>query len=351
MTTGARTPILLALVAAALFGASAPLAQVLLADASPVVLAGLLYLGAGLAVTGARLIRGRSTGEAPLARRDLPWLAGTVLAGGFLAPVLLMVGLASTPAATASLLLNTEAVFTALLAAAFFGEGIGRRVAVAIGLITAAGMLLSFDPSGRLALSLGALAVVGACALWGLDNNCARQISSKDPFAIGTAKGLGAAVLSLSLATLVGESLPPPPVAIAAVLLGAVCYGVSMVCFILALRSLGAARTAGVFGLAPFIGAGLALVIAPVAPGWQFLVALPPMAAGALLIARERHAHVHVHEEVTHAHRHRHDLHHRHPHPAGEGEAVHAHLHAHAHLEHSHEHTPDIHHRHRHEKR
>jgi drug/metabolite transporter (DMT)-like permease len=271
-----------------------------------------------------------------------------MLAGGFLAPVLLMVSLAATPAATASLLLNTEAVWTALLAAAFFAEGIGRRVWGGIGAITAAGMILSFDPAGHLGLSLGALGVVGACALWGLDNNCARQISSKDPLAIGTVKGLGAGLLSLALALALGERLPPLDAALAAALLGAVCYGVSMVCFLLALRSLGAARTAGVFGLAPFIGAGLALAISPVPPGPQFLVALPLMAAGALLIAREEHAHVHLHEETTHAHRHRHDLHHLHAHDDGAEAEVHAHVHTHAPLEHAHAHTPDIHHRHRH---
>ena len=317
MATGTRTPILLALTAAALFGASVPLAQLLLGAIQPVMLAALLYIGGGTAVIAARIVRGRSTGESPLTRRDYPWLAGTMLAGGFLAPVLLMVSLASTPAATASLLLNTEAVFTALIAAAFFLEGIGRRVWAAIALITAAGMILSLDPDGRLGLSLGALGVVGACALWGLDNNCSRQISSKDPFAIGTVKGLGAGLLSLPLALALGETIPPLEVALPALLLGAVCYGASMICFILALRSLGAARTAGVFGLAPFIGAGLALLIAPVIPGWQFLFALPLMAAGALLIAREEHAHAHVHEPVTHAHRHRHDLHHLHAH--GEG--------------------------------
>lgn len=348
MATGTRTPILLALTAAAMFGASVPLAQLLLGAVQPVMLAALLYIGGGTAVIGMRLVRGRSTGESPLARRDIPWLAGTMLAGGFLAPVLLMIGLASTPAATASLLLNAEAVATALIAAAFFAEGIGRRVAAAIGLITAAGMILSFDPAGHLGLSLGALGVLGACALWGFDNNCSRQISSKDPFAIGTVKGLGAGLLSLPLALALGEPLPPLDTALQALLLGAVCYGASMICFILALRSLGAARTAGVFGLAPFIGAGLALLIAPLVPGWQFLAALPLMAAGALLIAREEHAHAHIHEPVTHAHRHRHDPHHRHAHEEGGEAEVHAHVHTHESLEHAHVHTPDIHHRHRH---
>lgn len=350
MATGTRTPILLALTAAAMFGASVPLAQLLLGGISPVMLAALLYIGAGTTVVLARIARGREPGESPLVRRDLPWLAGTVLAGGFLAPVILMVSLASTPAATATLLLNTEAVATALLAAAFFAEGIGRRVWAAIGLITAAGMILSFDPSGHIGLSLGALGVVASCFLWGLDNNCSRQISSKDPLSIGTAKGLAAGFLSLLLALAIGERLPPVEVALPAVLLGAACYGASMICFILALRSLGAARTAGVFGLAPFIGAGIALVIAPVPPGWQFLAALPLMALGALLIAREDHAHEHGHEPVTHAHRHQHDLHHQHAHGGSEipDAEVHAHVHTHEPLVHTHDHTPDIHHRHRH---
>ena len=348
MATGTRTPILLALTAAVMFGASVPLAQVLLGAVQPVMLAALLYIGGGSAVIGARLVRGWNTGESPLARRDYPWLAGTMLAGGFLAPVVLMFSLAATPASTASLLLNTEAVATALIAAAFFSEGIGRRVMVAIGLITAAGAILSFDPAGHLGLSLGALGVVGACVLWGFDNNCSRQISSKDPFAIGTVKGLGAGLLAFPLALALGESVPPLEIALPAILIGAVCYGASMICFILALRSLGAARTAGVFGLAPFVGAGIALLIAPVIPGWQFLAALPLMAAGALLIAREEHIHEHLHERATHAHRHRHDIHHLHAHEEDGSAEVHAHVHTHEALRHTHAHTPDIHHRHRH---
>ncbi len=348
MATGTRTPILFALLAAALFGASAPLAKVLLDTVPPVMLAALLYIGAGLAVVGVRLLRGRTDREAPLVRRDLPWLAGSALAGGFLAPVLLMFGLAATPAATASLLLNVEAVATALLAAAFFSEGIGRRLTAALGLITAAGMVLSFDPAGTLGLSFGALGVVGACALWGLDNNCARQISGKDPFAIGTVKGLGAGLLSLLVALTLGNPLPPLTTVLLVLVLGAVCYGISMVSFLLALRHLGASRTAGIFGLAPFIGAGIALLISPALPDWQFIVALPLMGLGALLIAREHHDHLHIHEPATHAHRHRHDEHHRHGHEDGNEAEVHAHAHVHQRLEHMHPHTPDIHHRHRH---
>lgn len=348
MATGNRVPILFALLAATLFGASAPLAKQLLFSVPPVMLAALLYIGAGTAVLGVRLMRGPTDREAPLARRDSPWLAGSALAGGFLAPVLLMFGLTATPAATASLLLNVEAVATALLAAAFFHEGIGRRVLGGIGLITTAGMVLSFDPTGDLGLSLGALGVVGACALWGLDNNCARQISAKDPFAIGTIKGLFAGTVSLGLAFALGNPLPPLSTALTVLFLGAFCYGISMVTFLLALRHLGASRTAGIFGMAPFIGVGISLLIAPEIPDWQFFVALPIMAIGALLIAREHHEHCHVHEPMTHAHRHSHDEHHRHPHREGQSVEVHAHVHTHERLEHSHPHTPDIHHRHQH---
>ncbi|MEN6517577.1 MAG: hypothetical protein ABFC38_05220 [Methanospirillum sp.] len=159
-------------------------------------------------------------------------------------------------------------------------------------------------------------------------------------------KGLGAGLLSLPPA--LGEPFPLLEVALPAVLLGAIYQGASMICFILALRSLGAARTAGVFGPAPFIGAGIALIIAPAVPGWQFVAALPLMAAGALLIAREEHAHEHLHERTTRAHRHRHDLHHRHE-PAVSKEAeVHAHVRTHESLRYASVHTPDIHHRQRH---
>lgn len=350
MTDGSRVPILFALLAATLFGASAPLAKLLLSSVPPVMLAALLYIGAGTAIVVVRFLRGPTEREAPLARRDAPWLAGSAIAGGFLAPVLLMLGLSFTPAAAASLLLNVEAVATALLAAAFFHEGIGRRVMGAIGLITAAGTVLSYEPSGEPGLSLGALGIIGACALWGLDNNCARQVSGKDPFAIGTVKGLGAGALSFALAFSIGDPLPSPETGLAVLLLGAICYGISMVTFLLALRHLGASRTAGIFGLAPFIGAGISLLIAPGIPDWQFVIALPLMAAGALLIAREHHEHPHIHETMTHAHRHSHDEHHRHVHEDGQSAEVHAHVHTHERLEHSHPHTPDIHHRHRHLK-
>lgn len=350
MATDTRVPILFALLAATLFGASAPFAKLLLSSVPPVMLAALLYIGAGSAVVAVRLLSGSTEREAPLSRQDAPWLAGSALSGGFLAPVLLMLGLSFTPAATASLLLNIEAVATALLAAAFFHEGIGRRVLGAIGLITSAGMVLSYDPSGELGLSLGALGVVGACALWGLDNNCARQISGKDPFAIGTVKGLGAGTLSLGLAIVLGNPLPPFAIALTVILLGAFCYGISMITFLLALRHLGASRTAGIFGVAPFIGAAISLLITPEIPDWQFVVALPLMAVGALLIAREHHEHRHVHEPMTHAHRHHHDEHHRHSHGEGQSADVHAHAHTHERLEHSHPHTPDLHHRHQHRK-
>lgn len=252
-------PWLQALLAALLFGASAPVAKLLLGEVSPVVLAALLYLGSGLGVLILKgLMRLSSRGpepEAGLESRDLPWLLGALLSGGVAAPVVLMLGLAHTPASTASLLLNFEAVATVLIAALAFKEAVGPRLWVAAGSIALGGILLSLDVKGRLGVSWGALGVVAACLLWGLDNNLTRRISGKDPMRIVLVKGLGAGACSLGLAFSLGLSLPPWPAALKAMGLGFFGYGLSIFLFILALRGLGAARTSSLFGIAPFAGA------------------------------------------------------------------------------------------------
>jgi drug/metabolite transporter (DMT)-like permease len=323
------------------------------------MLAGLLYLGsgvgAGLIRLGVRfrLRRGQpgSRLESPLRRSDLPWLAGALLAGGVAGPVLLLAGLSLTPAATASLLLNFEAVATTLLAALLFGEAVGRRVWVAVGLITLGSILLSLNLTGQWGFTLGALAVLGACLLWGLDNNLTRNVSAKDPLAIVTFKGLGAGAFSFGLSLLFGQALPAPGVAGQALLLGAASYGLSIALFVLALRCLGAARSGALFGAAPFLGAGLSFLIFRERLGWTFYLALPLMAAGLLALLGEQHAHLHAHLPYEHDHLHAHpEEHHTHPHrgalepPPG----AHAHLHSHSGLQHAHPHTPDLHHRHDH---
>jgi len=347
-----RTGIVSALGAAALFGASTPLAKLLVGAAPPVLLAGLLYLGSGVGLLGWWLWRrrgGRETREAALTRRDVPWLAGAILSGGVTGPVLLMLGLTHVAATSASLLLNLEGVFTALLAWFVFRENFDRRIAFGMAAIVAGGVLLSWPEEGGGSTSLWALAIAGACLAWAIDNNLTRKIAAGDPVQIAGLKGLVAGFANTGIALALGHAFPSAVVTTAAGVVGLLGYGVSLVLFVLALRHLGSARTGAYFSTAPFIGAALSLVLWREAPGTLFWVAAGLMAAGVWLHLTERHAHRHEHEPLAHAHRHVHDAHHRHDHDfAWDGTEPHTHFHQHAPLVHSHPHYPDIHHRHRH---
>ncbi|MBA4420124.1 MAG: EamA family transporter [Anaerolinea sp.] len=341
-------PTLQAILAAGLFGASAPLSKLLLVDIQPVMMAGLLYLGSGIAALLASRLRGwilPKDAEARLSRADLPWLLAALLTGGVAAPILLMVGLAGTSGATASLLLNFESVSTTLIAALIFREAIGNRLWIALALITLASILLSWHPADAWGFSWLAVAVLGACLLWGLDNNFTRHISARDPLAIVAIKGLGAGTFSFVLSLVLGESFPALPIALTAMLVGAVCYGVSIALFVLAMRGLGAARTGTLFASAPFIGALLSLLILRETPGLSFYLATPLMLVGVIVLLVEDHAHLHTHEFLEHEHAHVHDAHHPHSHGV-----IHHHNHPHRHETntHSHNHAPDLHHRHKH---
>ena len=348
------TPALQALLAAVLFGASAPLAKLLLGEVQPIPLAAFLYLGSG---TGAFLMllyqhirNGGLALEAHLSRGDLPWLGGALLAGGVGAPILLLLGLQRTPASTASLLLNFEGVATTLIAISFFKESIDRRIAWAIGLVTLASILLTWT-GGNWGFSLGALGIAAACFLWGLDNNFTRHISAKNPLMIVCIKGLGAGTFSLVLCLLIKQQLPTLNIVLLAMLLGSISYGVSIQLFIVAMRAMGATRTSTLFGIAPFVGVILAILLLKEMPQAIFWAALPVMLVGTWLMLTENHAHTHIHEEMVHNHRHSHpDEHHDH---AGQEDiplvnGSHTHEHRHTRLEHEHAHTPDIHHRHGH---
>jgi drug/metabolite transporter (DMT)-like permease len=348
-------PMLQALLAAVLFGASAPLAKLLLGEVSPIALAAFLYLGSGLGVLLFKTIQGKNTPtgerEAQIARTDWKWLAGSVFAGGVAAPILLLFSLRATPATTASLLLNFEGVATTIIAALVFKEAVNRNAIWAILCVTIASIFLSWDASGQWGFSLGALGIMGACILWGIDNNLTRNISAKDPLTIVTIKGLGAGSFSLLLTLALGYSLPPLITILGAMLLGSLSYGASIVLFILAMRGLGAARTSALFGTAPLAGVLLSFVLFRETPTLFFGIALPLMVAAALLLMREQHSHRHVHEAVIHEHSHRHDDgHHTHDHPGMiDRNLRHSHVHTHERIEHEHPHTPDIHHRHAHE--
>ena len=345
-----------ALLAALLFGASAPLSKLLLGEIDPVALAAYLYLGSGAGLLLFKSIwrassRSAET-EARIDRRDLPWLAGAILTGGVAAPIVLLISLRQTPGATASLLLNFESVATTLIATLVFKEAIDRRAGWAILCITIASILLSLNLAGEWGLSVGAIGVLAACALWGIDNNLTRNISAKDPLAIVTIKGFGAGAFSLALALVLGRPLPAPEIALKAMVVGSLGYGLSIMLFVRAMRELGAARTSTLFGTAPLAGVVLSFALLREMPSAAFFVALPIMIAGAALLLSEQHDHGHVHEAIAHDHCHQYDdEHHVHEHTifAIDCESrPHSHMHTHHPLDHEHSHMPDIHHRHPH---
>jgi drug/metabolite transporter (DMT)-like permease len=342
--------VLASLAAAILFGAGTPLAKMLLAQSSPWLLAGLLYLGSGLGLASWRLLR-----RAPrvrLAAGEAGWLAAAIAAGGVAGPVLLMLGLAGMPASSASLLLNAEAVFTALLAWFVFKENVDRRVAFGMLAIVAGGLVLAWPGEMGRPQWVPAMYIAAACLAWALDNNLTRKVSLADASWIAMVKGLAAGSTNLLLALALGAAWPAWPVVGAAALVGFASYGASLVLFVVGLRELGAARTGAYFSVAPFFGALLAVVLLREPLTAPLLFAGVLMAAGVVLHLTERHEHLHVHEAMEHAHEHVHgtgDTHHDHAHepPVVPG-TRHTHAHRHAPLAHSHPHYPDAHHRHEH---
>lgn len=341
-----QTGVPAALGAALLFGAGTPFAKLLLHNVNPWLLAGLLYLGSGVGLTLYRCLT-----RAPAVRlphHEVPWLAGAIVSGGVIGPVLLMLGLTGMPASGASLLLNAEGVFTALLAWFAFKENFDRRIALGMVAIVAGALILSWPGEARFSGLWPALAVVGACFAWSIDNNLTRKVSLTDATWIASVKGLAAGSVNLVLALVMGASRPQLPNLGGAMVVGFFAYGVSLAMFVVALRHLGTARTGAYFSVAPFFGALLALAMGePIT--LPLLLAGALMAIGIWLHLTERHEHKHTHEVLEHEHEHEHDEHHQHGHdlPVEPG-TKHRHQHRHDVLTHTHLHFPDSHHRHKH---
>jgi drug/metabolite transporter (DMT)-like permease len=342
--------ILQALLAALFFGASAPIAKLLLGDVPPILMAAFLYLGSGIGISLIKLFQ-RATAkqkEAGIKRPDVGWLAGAIISGGILAPIILMISLKNTPASTASLLLNFEGVGTTLIALFFFHESIGRRALGAIIAITLASIFLSTNFGSSWGMSVGAFGVLSACMLWGIDNNFTRNISAKDPLTIVAWKGIVSGTFSLILGFGLGQQLPALINILSILLLGFISYGLSTMFFIYSMRGLGAARTSALYGTAPLVGVLLSIIIFKDPITFVLVIAALLMVAGAYLLANEEHAHFHIHMPVVHEHIHRHDDEfHAHD---GNDEEAHSHEHEHPETEHEHDHMPDIHHRHGHEE-
>ena len=339
----------LALLSAVLFGASAPFAKLLLGMVSPQLLAGVLYLGAGIGlavVHGSRAVLGIPAKEAPLRRHDLSWLAAVVVFGGCVGPLLLMLGLARTSAASGSLLLNLEGLATMLIAWVVFRENVDRRLVLGAFAILAGAAVLSWGGKA-VRLDAGAALIATACLAWAIDNNLARKLSSADPVLIATSKGLVAGTVNVGLAFILGAHVPDFATVGVAAMIGFLGVGVSLVLFMLALRHLGAARTGAYFSLAPFIGAVIAVLLLHEPLSGQLVAAGALMAGGLWLHLAERHEHEHAHEALEHEHAHVHDEHHRHAHD-GPVTEPHSHWHRHAPMRHTHPHYPDLHHQHSH---
>lgn len=344
------SPTCAALGAAIFFGASTPFAKQLVGQVSPLLLAGLLYSGSGAGLIIARLIKDRGWLHSGLIKHDWIWLISAIIFGGILGPILLLFGLQQTTAATASLLLNIEAVLTAVLAWIVFKESTVPRIVLGMGMIVAGGILLSWPHDGASQQSLfGLLAIAGACLCWAIDNNLTRKISVGDPFFIAGGKGLVSGIMNTGLALCFGMTLPHWSTISYALLIGFVGYGVSLVLFVLALRGLGTARTGAYFSTAPFIGAAIAILFFHETTSILFWIAATLMGIGVWLHLTEHHEHEHTHALLGHEHSHTHDEHHQHAHDfLWDGKEPHSHYHQHKTIKHSHPHFPDIHHRHNH---
>lgn len=347
-----RSPILtgtlFAIAAAIAFGVTTPFIQRFGSGIGPFTTAALLYLGAAL---GALPLprRQRDRTEAALERRHLPRLFAVAVLGAAIAPTLFAWGLQQVPAVDAALLLNAEALFTLALAAIVWREYIGWRVALAGAVMCGGGALSVLDAASAGAGGmLGALAVIAAVLAWALDNVLTRPLADLDPAAVVRGKALLGATLTTLLALLWREPLPELGPGTGLLLCGASGYGLSLRCYLLAQRRIGAGRTGSVFAVAPFLGAAVAALLGDRGAGWTTLAAAALFGCGVALHLTERHAHQHTHAAIEHDHAHRHDDgHHDHAH-AAPIEGSHAHPHRHGATSHVHPHGPDAHHAHTH---
>lgn len=330
--------------AALLFGASTPAAAVLAQDLSPLALAGLLYLGAGLAVSPWWVV---DRPDLSALRRDWRLVALAIVAGGAIGPALLTAGLVDSPAATASLLLNMELVATVILAATVFREHLGRNMVIAVLLVTGAGLLLVWEPGA--AFSVSALLIVGACVAWGVDNSATSRIDQIAPAHVTFLKGFVAGTVNLLLALAVtGLGTITVWSVLGALVVGALGYGASITLWVRGAQQLGAARGQVIFASAPFLGAIVAWIALsdPVEP--VQIVAMTIALVGVGLSLWSSHEHHHEHDPIVHIHEHDHaDGHHAHGHDDTIG-GRHTHVHEHRPLVHAHPHIPDLHHRHEH---
>jgi drug/metabolite transporter (DMT)-like permease len=343
-------PVIYALIAALLFGINVPFSKLLVKEINPLFLAALLYLGAGLGmfiIDSQRKYQKHLLPEARLTRKEMPYVILMILLD-IAAPIFLMIGISITNSSTAALLGNFEIAATSLIAMIFFHEAVGKRLWLAIGLISLASIMLTIGDAASINISAGALFVLLSCLCWGFENNCTRNLSLKDPMQVVIIKGLGSGLGSLIIAYAWGDLSAKFLYIVLALVLGFVAYGLSIFFYVSAQRELGAARTSAYYAAAPFVGVVISWILLKELISTSFLIALAIMILGAYFAVTEKHEHEHIHLKETHEHRHNHnDVHHNHSHyPDIAGE--HSHDHTHEVMEHKHTHLPELHHRHLH---
>lgn len=331
--------IFFAIMAAALYAISTPVSKLLLKEIPPTLMASFLYLGAGVGMFIVDIIKQRKyieKTETRLSKQELPYVISMV-GLDIVAPIFLMLGLTMTSAANVSLLNNFEIVATSLIALGIFKETIGRRLWCAIFLVTASSIILTVEDVSSLSFSFGTIYVLLACVCWGIENNCTRKLSVKDPLQIVIIKGLGSGIGSLIFALILGEKSNNISFIIVAFILGFFAYGLSIFFYIYAQRELGAAKTSAFYAVSPFIGVGLSLIIFRETPTSSFITALFIMIIGMYFASTEEPNHIHHHIAITHEHRHSHnDGHHNHIHTET---IIGKHNHIHAHEECTHKHN------------
>ncbi len=342
--------VMLAIIAASLYGLSSPASKLLLEKLSPTVMASMLYLGAGVGMLILKIIKRLSKFqniEASLSKKEMPYIIGMIILD-ILAPIFLMIGLTKTTSSNASLLNNFEIVVTAMISLFVFKEAVGKRMWIAIFFITLSSVVLTFEDISSFTFSIGSVFVLLACISWGFENNCTRMISIKDPEQIVVIKGLGSGLGAFFIAWISNDIKIDTAYAFIALFLGFIAYGISLLMYIAAQRELGATRTSAYYAAAPFIGVIISWIVLNEAVTASFLTAMGIMLIGTYFLITEDHEHIHIHTFEIHNHKHSHDdSHHTHSHTS-EFIGVHSHEHIHEKMAHKHSHTPDVHHRHLH---
>ncbi len=343
-----RFSIIIGLLSGFLFGIATPFSKLLLYYLNSFQLAGLLYIGAAVAMLP-YIFRKQSGLKLLFTRGNGIKIIGIIFFGGFLGPVLLLAGLKTANAASVSIWLNMELVATAILGVLFFRDSLDKPAWIGVILTVIAGIVTSAG-EGSAGITAGLL-ITAACVCWAIDNHLTALCDGASPQSVTFAKGLVAG----SVTFIIGCFLSSQPLNFSeispAILVGMFSYGISIVLYVTSAQNLGATRSQILFSTAPFWGVVLSYMFIKEAFQWVHVFSIILLAIAVVITYLFSHNHIHNHSSIDHTHYHKHgDEHHTHEH---EGELKpfgkwHSHSHKHEPTKHDHPHFPDLHHRHNH---